>query len=779
VDETLAERPRVAVILAAGAGSRYDKIPKALLRVHGTRLIERTILALSAAGVERFIVVTGAFESELEIVPRLPRLRELRVELVHCPTWSEGNAHSLAEGAAHAGGAFYLAMADHVFDPAIVKALGAAYVEAPDDVHLATDTMADVFDLDDATKVETHDGRIVEIGKELASYDRVDVGVFVCPPWVADIAATEVANGARSVSQVMQRAIDDGHMRSVPIDGQVWQDVDTAAMRAEAERRLLASTRKSTDGPVSRWLNRPVSLAMTRVLARFDVRPNSVTTFVFVLGILAAALVMKATPCAFITAAIVTQLASVIDGCDGELARVNLRGSAFGAWYDTITDNIRYTLMVISAGVALYRTSGSEAYLIAVAVFVVGAAYLVLTMIKYLRQHRASGTHLVIVARVEAMHSANASVLTRLLFRLRFIVKQDVLALLAAIAFALQCPELVLVGGLLAVGAMIFFVDRAVAEVDNSASGTRVVFGLAGAGLLAWLLVNAPFGEIGATLGNMGPGVILVIPIVLAWSLANTLGLRELLAGRVVTATLFVNRLVGDSYNAIVPAAGLAGEPVRISMLRRDVPLAEATAAIITDRLINMVASLLVSAVAFTLAAGTLALPTYVTSGLLAYAIVALVAATLLVVVVVHGAAGALATRIARLLNHDATTLGTASPRSIMIAIAWHVIGRLLACLEVALYVALLGVPLSPFEILFVTGVLHAVGVVGFMIPQGLGIAELGAVHVFQLLGHDPTLGLAFGLVRRARVLAFSALGILVHVYMSGDSERRWRPCWR
>lgn len=387
------ERPRVAVILAAGAGSRYDKVPKPLLRVHGMRLIERTILGLSAAGAERFIVVTGAFEKELEIVPLLPRLRGLRVELVQCPTWSEGNAHSLAEGAAHAGGAFYLAMADHVFDPAIANAVGAAYVTAPGDVHLATDArVADVFDLADAIKVETRDTRIVAIGKDLAVYDRVDVGVSVCPAWIAGVAASAVTTGARGVSDVMQRAIEDGRIRTVPVDGLIWQDVDTRAMRAEAERRLLASARKTTtDGPVSRWINRPFSLTVTRVLARFDVKPNLVTTFVLTLGILAAALVMRATPYAFVAAAIVTQLASVLDSCDGELARVNLRGSTFGAWYDTLVGKVRYTLMLIAAGVALYRTTGTAAFLIATAAFVVAIAYLAPTMVQCLRRRHASG----------------------------------------------------------------------------------------------------------------------------------------------------------------------------------------------------------------------------------------------------------------------------------------------------------------------------------------------------------------------------------------------------
>jgi N-acetyl-alpha-D-muramate 1-phosphate uridylyltransferase len=55
-----AERPRVAMILAAGRGERMrpltDQTPKPLLRIHGQPLIERHVIALVSAGIERIVV---------------------------------------------------------------------------------------------------------------------------------------------------------------------------------------------------------------------------------------------------------------------------------------------------------------------------------------------------------------------------------------------------------------------------------------------------------------------------------------------------------------------------------------------------------------------------------------------------------------------------------------------------------------------------------------------------------------------------------------------------
>ncbi len=55
-----AQAPRAAMILAAGRGERMrpltDATPKPLLRVHGQPLIERHVIRLAAAGMERIVI---------------------------------------------------------------------------------------------------------------------------------------------------------------------------------------------------------------------------------------------------------------------------------------------------------------------------------------------------------------------------------------------------------------------------------------------------------------------------------------------------------------------------------------------------------------------------------------------------------------------------------------------------------------------------------------------------------------------------------------------------
>jgi 1L-myo-inositol 1-phosphate cytidylyltransferase len=237
---------RTAIVLAAGSGERmqgHHQRAKPLVELDGLLLIERAILCLRQAGVERFRVVVGTNALEIGAALRSrPRLLGLDLALVRCPDARLGNGHSLAAGAAGLAEPFLLSMSDHVFDPTIARRLQARGAADRARIQLATDAgLGGVFDLPDATKVRVEGDAIRALGKELPSYTRVDVGLFYCPGWVSELAAQAVAAGAHSVSQVMQRAIDEDALRSCPIEPLFWQDVDTPAMLDEARRRLRAA----------------------------------------------------------------------------------------------------------------------------------------------------------------------------------------------------------------------------------------------------------------------------------------------------------------------------------------------------------------------------------------------------------------------------------------------------------------------------------------------------------------------------------------------------------
>jgi len=103
------------------------------------------------------------------------------------------------------------------------------------------------------------------------------------------------------------------------------------------------------DGVVSRYLNRPLSRPAARLLARTPATPNAVTLFTLGLAVAAGALVAAGWN---IAGGILIQAVSVIDGVDGDLARLKGMATRFGAVLDAVTD--RYADALMLGGMTVY-----------------------------------------------------------------------------------------------------------------------------------------------------------------------------------------------------------------------------------------------------------------------------------------------------------------------------------------------------------------------------------------------------------------------------------------
>jgi choline kinase len=233
-----------AIILAAGMGSRLtpagaaESFSKPLIELEGATLLERTVGACRAAGATRVLVVTGFNAERVEAEVR--RLDRGDLATVHNPDWTKANGLSLRVCRDHVADArFAMMMSDHIFDPTILRDLF-ALTPAPGSVTLAIDRkVASVFDLDDATKVRTDGERIVDIGKQIATYDAIDCGVFLCTRAIFDaLDAVYAERGDASLSQGMARVAATGGFRGFDIGERWWQDVDTPEMLGAATELL-------------------------------------------------------------------------------------------------------------------------------------------------------------------------------------------------------------------------------------------------------------------------------------------------------------------------------------------------------------------------------------------------------------------------------------------------------------------------------------------------------------------------------------------------------------
>jgi 1L-myo-inositol 1-phosphate cytidylyltransferase len=244
------------VILAAGLGTRLRGVSqsKPLTPLAGAPLIEHVVRRAAAGGASRFVVVTGHEAARVEeALDGIGERLGVGIEWVRVADWTRPNGYSALAGSERVDAPYLLMMADHLFDPEIVRRLVAGAGDTAD-VVLAVDAHpgGEMIDLDDATKVAVApDGRIERIGKELESYNAIDTGVFVAGPGLAQAIMEDIAGGGPgSLSAGVQRLADAGRARTVDIGRARWIDVDDARMLALAEAWLAAD--RATDCAASR-----------------------------------------------------------------------------------------------------------------------------------------------------------------------------------------------------------------------------------------------------------------------------------------------------------------------------------------------------------------------------------------------------------------------------------------------------------------------------------------------------------------------------------------------
>jgi 1L-myo-inositol 1-phosphate cytidylyltransferase / CDP-L-myo-inositol myo-inositolphosphotransferase len=157
-------------------------------------------------------------------------------------------------------------------------------------------------------------------------------------------------------------AVATGSDQSVPASTRGFvEEFYSATSEAELQddlRRagwgLVQATGKPDDGIVSRHINRHISMRISDALVQFRwIRPGHAT---MITAICAAAMfiaLLSGTPQGLVAGAILFQIASIVDGIDGEIARVTQRTSARGATLDTITDGFTNVGFVVGLAVNL------------------------------------------------------------------------------------------------------------------------------------------------------------------------------------------------------------------------------------------------------------------------------------------------------------------------------------------------------------------------------------------------------------------------------------------
>jgi len=354
------------LIIAAGEGSKLSQRgdSKPLVPLLELPLIERIILNAKGAGITDFYIVTGYNGEKLRNhLDQFSQDKDLKISHLINNQWKKENGLSVLKAKGEIEENFILLMSDHIFDKSILTELLQEKI-VDGEVMLAVDYNLGnkTVDVDDVTKVLV-DGKdkIVNIGKKIKKYNAYDTGIFLCSTELFEALEEGSARGETSLSAGIKILAKKKKARIFDIKGNYWIDVDDEIAFKKAENILLANLKKTSDGPVSRHLNRPISTLISKYLLKKCITPNQITFFAFILSVIGALFFFFGGYANLLIGGVLAQIASIIDGCDGEIARLKFQTSEFGGWYDAVLD--RYADAFLLFGLTYYAYFLGENFL--------------------------------------------------------------------------------------------------------------------------------------------------------------------------------------------------------------------------------------------------------------------------------------------------------------------------------------------------------------------------------------------------------------------------------
>ena len=154
------------------------------------------------------------------------------------------------------------------------------------------------------------------------------------------------------------RALDVSRRLWVPIT----DPLDTSVTSAETQ--LLRSLGREGDSALVRALDRRLSQALTRRLMRTPVTPNKLTLLSAAIGLSGAFFLAQPSLLLQVLGSLLFLLSTIVDGCDGEIARLTFQESEFGAKLDVIMDNVVHLFLFPSIALGLYRREYDTLYFV-------------------------------------------------------------------------------------------------------------------------------------------------------------------------------------------------------------------------------------------------------------------------------------------------------------------------------------------------------------------------------------------------------------------------------
>jgi phosphatidylglycerophosphate synthase len=192
---------------------------------------------------------------------------------------------------------------------------------------------------------------------------------------------------------------------------------------AHAEATIRRASYKDTDAKVARF-NRRMSLPISIALLRTPLTANQLSVTLVALGFYSAWLFSAGHYWSGVLGAFLSLAASVLDGCDGEIARLKYQESALGCWIETAGDYSYYIAIFVGLTIGAVRRTGSEAYYWLGGLALCGTL-LTFAILIYLRTRITAGQPEKLHAVARERFKAEATPWSRIIWKISFVATRS------------------------------------------------------------------------------------------------------------------------------------------------------------------------------------------------------------------------------------------------------------------------------------------------------------------------------------------------------------------
>jgi len=139
-------------------------------------------------------------------------------------------------------------------------------------------------------------------------------------------------------------------LRRLEVASPFWRRISDRRSASRSTWEMLKRLRLRPGGLVARGVNRHVSIRLTGLVLPFRVTPNHMTTVAGIVGLAATAAMLQGGYLWAVVGAALMEFSSILDGCDGEIAKIKYQSSDFGGWYDSIWDEFVNSFFLAAVG---------------------------------------------------------------------------------------------------------------------------------------------------------------------------------------------------------------------------------------------------------------------------------------------------------------------------------------------------------------------------------------------------------------------------------------------